>query len=119
MRPLIVAVISAALAQAASAQPSMVKADPLAEPNAQMNAEMEVLMKLHEFAKKLEDAGFKEIQILPQAVLVRAKNKSDKPVMMLVDTDTMVGIQLQTTPQSEATGSGSPDSGKNRLKAKR
>jgi hypothetical protein len=114
MRPLIVAVISAALAQTAWAQPSNVKTDPLAEPNAQMSAEAEVLMKLDEFAKKLEDAGFKEIQIVPQAVLVRAKDKFDKPVMMLVNTDTMVGVQLQTAPESETTGSGSPDERSNR-----
>jgi hypothetical protein len=114
MRLLIVAVISAALAQAAWAKPNKIKADPLAEPNAQMSAEMEVLMKLQQFAKKLEDAGFKEIQILPQAVLVQAKDKFDKPVMVLINTDTMVGIQLHTAPESETTGSGAPGEGKNR-----
>jgi hypothetical protein len=113
MRLLIVAVISAALAQAAWARPDKVKTDPLAEPNAQMSAEAEVLMKLEEFAKKLEDAGFKEIQIVSQAVLFRAKDKFDKPVMMLVNTDTMVGVQLHTAPESETTGSGSPDQGQN------
>ena len=94
-------------------------------PDAQANAEFEAMMKLKAFAQKLDEAGFKEIQILPQAVLVSARDKFDEPVMLIFDTQTMTAVQVQPPHQSETTGSGpaedkipggntNPGSGKNR-----
>jgi hypothetical protein len=109
MRAFVFAVMLAALAQGALAQDRKVRSDPLATPNAEMSAQVEALLKLQAFTKKLEEAGFKDVQIVPQAVLVHAKDKSDKPVMMIVDTLSMVAVQLQPPTESETTGSGSSE----------
>src|SRR5215213_4649853 len=106
MRPVLFAVVFAALAQGASAQQGNVKTDPFVEPNAENSAESEALMKIQEFAKKLEEAGFLDIEIVPQAVVILAKDKFGKPVTMLLDTEAMVAVQLKTPPASETTGSG-------------
>ena len=108
MRTFIAVFLFAALAQPSVAQPGKAKADPMAEPNAEMSAEAEVIMKLQEFTKKLEEAGFKDIQ-LSQGLILQAKDKFDKPILMLLDPETMVGIQLKAQPESETTGSGSSD----------
>src|SRR3954468_18291618 len=109
MRSLMFAAMLAASAQGAWAQNGLVKTDPMAVPNAEMSAEGEMLNKLQEFARNLEEAGFKEIQIVAPTVLVQAKDKSDQPVLMLLNPDTMVAIQLQPPSENETTGSGSPD----------
>jgi hypothetical protein len=80
-----------------------------AAPDAQTSPELEAMMKLQAFAKTLDDAGFKEVQVLPQAVLVSGKDKSDKPVMLIFDTQSMTAVQVQPTHQSETTGSGSAE----------
>jgi|SRR5215203_961145 len=107
MRTFAVAVLLVALVKGASAQQDNVKHDPMAEPNAEKSAESEVLMMLDEFTKKLEDAGFKEVTVAPQFVLVQAKDKFDQPVTMIVNTETMVAAQLKIQTESETTGRGS------------
>jgi len=109
MRVLIFAVMFAATAQGAWAQKSTIKTDPMAVPNAESSAESELLMGLQEITKKLEEAGFKEIQIVSPTLLVQAKDKFDKPVLMIVNPETMVALQIQAPSESETTGSGSPD----------
>src|SRR4051794_28709219 len=94
MRMFVIPFLLTALAQPAWAQQPPPVTDPMDTPNAEKSAESEVLMKLQEVQKKLEQGGFKDVQIIPQAVLVRAKDKDNKPVMMLIDTETMVAIQL-------------------------
>jgi len=108
MRTVMAVFLFAALAQPSLAQPGKVKADPMTEPNAEMSAEAEVIMQLQEFTKKLEEAGFKDVQ-LSHEFIVQAKDKFDKPILMLVDPETMVAIQLKAQPDSETTGSGSSD----------
>src|SRR5689334_19802900 len=108
MRTVIAVVLLAALTQPSTAQPGKATTDPMAEPNAQMSAEAEVLMKIQEFTKRLEEAGFKDI-LLSQGLILQAKDKFDKPILMLLDPETMVAIQLNAQPESETTGSGSSD----------
>src|SRR3954471_22481686 len=108
MRTLIAVCLFAALAQPSLALPGQAKSDPMAEPNAEMSAESEVIMKLQEFTQKLEEAGFKDIA-LGQGLILQAKDKFDKPILMLVDPETMVAIQLNARPENETTGSGSSD----------
>src|SRR5215210_2099942 len=107
MRTFAIAVLLTALSQGASAQQDKVTSDPMAEPNAEKSAESEVLMMLDQFTKSLEDAGFKEVTIAPQFVLVQAKDKFDRPVVMSLNTETMAAAQLKIQPESETTGSGS------------
>jgi len=106
---LIFAVMLVAIGQAAWAQEKNIKTDPMVVPNAEMSAEAKFLINLQELANKLEAAGFKEMQILPPAILVHAKDKFDKPVLMLVNPETMVALQIQLPSESETTGSGSSD----------
>jgi hypothetical protein len=115
MRALAIAVMLAAIAQGTSAEEHAVKTDPMAVPNAEMSAESELLMQLQELTSKLEEAGFKDIQVVSEALLVQAKDKFDKPILMLIDPRTMVAVQLQSPP-SETTGSGSSDENRFRQK---
>ena len=108
MRTVMAVFLFAALGQPSMAQPGKLKVDPMTEPNAEMSAEAEVIMQLQEFTKKLEEAGFKDVQ-LSQGFIVQAKDRFDKPILMLVDPETMVAIQLKSQPDSETTGSGSSD----------
>ncbi len=74
-----------------------------------MNAQLEAALRFQEFSKKLEDAGFKDLQIVPQAILIQARDKSDNPVVLVVDTLSMSAIRLHLPPEKETTGRGSPD----------
>jgi hypothetical protein len=109
MRMLIFAVVSVVIAQGAWAQEKTIKTDPMAVPNAEMSAESELIMNLQEFAKNLEEAGFKEIQIVAPAILVQAKDKFDKQILMLFNPETNLAIQLQGPSETATTGSGSSD----------
>ena len=109
MRTLIFAAILVAIAQGAWAQEKMIKTDPMAVPNPEMSAEAKLLMNLQELANKLEQAGFKEMQIVSPAILIHAKDKFDNPVLMLVNPETMVALQIQAPSESDTTGSGSSD----------
>jgi hypothetical protein len=113
MRALVISFLLVGLVPAV-AQQSNVKLDPLASPNAERSAESETLLKLQEIQKRLKQLGFKQVEVVPQAVLIRAIGGDDKPVMMIVDTDAMVAIQLTAPPQDETTGSGASDEGKYR-----
>jgi len=101
MRRIIFAMMLTVLAQPAWSQENKVKAHPSATPESELKSEAEAFPNFEEFSKKLQDAGFKDIQIIPQAVLIHAKDKSDKPVMMIVDTLSMAALQLQLPAGSE------------------
>jgi len=107
MRQLLAAVLFIVLVQEASAQSGPTKADhPMSVPQAAENTEAELTMKLAEFKTQMEAAGFKEVQISP-ALVLQAKDKEDQPITMLIDPQRMIGIELNGSPESETTGSGS------------
>jgi hypothetical protein len=110
MRLIFAATIGAFLTHGASAQDNA-KPDPMTEPNAEMSAEAEFMMNLQDFTKKMEEAGFKDIQI-SQALILEAKDKSGKPVRLLVNPTTGVGVELKASPDRETTGSGSSEDDK-------
>jgi hypothetical protein len=67
----------------------------------------------------LAQAGYTDIKIMPESFLVRAKDKSGNPVMMVINPDSITAI-TEVNPRganSETTGSapasGSPNSGAN------
>jgi hypothetical protein len=109
MRMWIFAAALVAIPQGAWAQEKTIKTDPMAVPNAEMSAQSELLMNLQEFAKKLEEVGFKEIQFVSPAILVQAKDKFDKQILMLFNPETNLVVQLQSPSETETTGSGSSD----------
>jgi hypothetical protein len=106
MRTLIVAATLTALAQGAWAQETKVKGDPSAVPDAGTSAEAEAISRLRVLLKKLQEAGFTDVQIVPQAVLIQAKDKSDKPIVMIVDTLTMMAVEIRSPLEGETTGNG-------------
>jgi len=99
MRTFIAVFLFAALAQPSTAQSGKVKADPMTEPNAEMSAESEVIMKLQEFTKKMEEAGFKDI-LLSQGLILQAKDKFDKPILMLLDRRRWWESNLKRSPKA-------------------
>ena len=61
--------------------------------------------------RTLQGAGFTDIEMMPTAFLVRAKNPDGKPVLMVVDPTSMTtGIieKGQSAPDDTTTGSASP-----------
>ena len=57
-----------------------------------------------EVKQKLEEAGFSEIAVLPNSFVVRAKNQQGEPVIMLVDSDAMIAIELNSHGEDTTTG---------------
>src|SRR4051812_37829570 len=100
MRAIAVALMTAAFTYSAEAQSDQPKYDPLAEPNAEQSAESEILSNIQEFAKKLEDAGYQDVQPVFQGILIKAKDKSRKTVMMLFDPASLVAMQV-ASPEPE------------------
>jgi hypothetical protein len=49
--------------------------------------------------KNLQDAGFSDINIMPSSFLVRAKDKSGNPVMMVINPDSIT--TLTQTPSNQ------------------
>ena len=58
--------------------------------------------------KDLEQAGFKDVQIMPQSFLVHAHDKENRPVMMVINPDSLVAV---TGMSNSATSSGSQSAG--------
>src|SRR5579884_129856 len=74
-----------------SLSPPAVAGDEI-DPDAQAAQAAQVLAELH---KRLEQAGFKDVQIVPQALVLSAKDDKGNPTLLLVDTETMMALQLQ------------------------
>jgi hypothetical protein len=56
----------------------------------------------------LEQAGYTDIKIMPESFLVRAKDKSGNPVMMVINPDSVTAItEIDHTNGSATTGSAS------------
>ena len=61
--------------------------------------------------RTLQGAGFTDIEMIPTAFLVRAKNPDGKPVVMVVDPTSMTTAIIgkgQSAPDDTTTGSASP-----------
>src|SRR5262249_45087733 len=61
----------------------------------------------------LQQAGFSDVQVVPQSFLVRAKDKDGQPVMMLIHENSIMTIAGYPDQGAGTTGSGAnsgPDS---------
>lgn len=54
----------------------------------------------------LEQAGFSDVQVVPQSFLVQAKDKNGRPVMMLIHENSIMAISGYPEDGSGTTGSG-------------
>ena len=52
----------------------------------------------------LEQAGFSDIKIMPQSFLVRAKDKSGNPVMMVINPDSVMAVTELNGKTGNTTG---------------
>ena len=58
--------------------------------------------------KRLEALGYKELQLTPDVLVVRAKDESDQAVVLLIDPDTLLNVKIDTgDDEASTTGSGS------------
>ncbi len=55
----------------------------------------------------MEQAGFTQVQVMPQSFLVRAHDKQDHPVLMVINPDSVTAV----TQMSQASGSAGKQSG--------
>lgn len=63
----------------------------------------------------LEQAGFKEVRVLPESFLVRAKDKDGHPVMMIVNPDSVTEVTQMSgaNPSSSSSHAVGGNSGAN------
>jgi hypothetical protein len=55
----------------------------------------------------LKSAGFTDIKIMPESFLVRAKDKSGNPVMMVINPDSITAVTEETSKPSAPSTTGS------------
>jgi hypothetical protein len=67
-----------------------------------------------QLGEQLEQAGFRDVMVVPNSFVVRATNKDGHPVVMVVDSDAMTatelvpGRNLTTSGQAPTAGSAPP-----------
>src|SRR5262249_51449752 len=54
----------------------------------------------------LKQAGFSDVQVVPQSFLVRAKDKNGQPIMMLISGNSIMAIPGYPNEGAGTTGSG-------------
>ncbi len=91
-------ITSAAVAQTPSTQPSQQNKNATAQSPQAVQEQVR---------KNLQQAGFTDIQLMPSSFLVRAKDKSGNPVMMVINPDSITAVTEIDHPGSSTTGQGS------------
>jgi hypothetical protein len=94
--------------QGAIGQSEQTQTEPTQQPNAEVQSDSQLLTNIREFATKLGEAGYQEVEPVLQGILIKAKDKSGKRVMMLFDPANRIAMQVGIS-ESETTGSGSSD----------
>ncbi len=78
--------------------------------NGPANSQAQITMQQH-VKNDLEQAGFKNVQVMPESFLVRATDKEGRPVMMVINPDSITTVTgMSSTPGSSASASGSSSS---------
>jgi hypothetical protein len=110
MRPYAAALLVCLVAPSAWANPGLAtEEDMRREPKAPSSREAEQAPALRDIVKQLRAARYKDIEIVPQVFVARAKNPSGEDVTIFIDVDTMRAVELGKPPAEGAgtTGSGS------------
>jgi hypothetical protein len=77
------------------------------------NSDHNPTMMRQKVKQDLEQAGFKNVQVMPESFLVRAQNKEGQPVMMIINPDSVTAVTA-LTPSGGSSGAaqgGSSSSG--------
>ena len=81
-------------AQFASARGEPPNATASQPPPAAAGPDQSAAKSTEELKKKVEEVGFKDVQIMPHMFVVMAKNPDGKNVSMIVDAETLQALQL-------------------------
>jgi hypothetical protein len=109
MKPTILAIgLTVALAAPALAQNGNTQMPPR---NNQAPAHTQNLQQ--QVQNNLKSAGFTDIKIMPESFLVRAKDKSGNPVMMVINPDSITAVTEETSKPSAPSTTGSAPTSRN------
>ena len=64
------------------------------QPPAHLNAQPLAAKSIEELKKKVEEVGFKDVEVVPRMFVVLAKKPDGQGVSMIVDADTLQALQL-------------------------
>ena len=76
-----------------------------------MNGQNNMHIRQH-VKDELQQAGFSNVQVMPESFLVRAKDKEGRPVMMVINPDSITAI---TEVQGSKSNAGSNSSGNSNM----
>lgn len=99
------------LSQVGMAQNSPSSNDNSTNNNGQQSATQPSQTIPQELRKKLSDAGFTDVKIIPSSFFVTAKNKQGQDVMMRIGPNSMTMLTEVPTDGTSTTGAGSAASG--------
>jgi hypothetical protein len=69
-------------------------ASPSPQPPANLNAQQPAVKSTEELKKRVEEVGFKDVEVVPRMFVVLAKKPDGQGVSMIVDADTLQALQL-------------------------
>ena len=104
--------LALALALPAAAQSTQSQPNNSSSSGQQSNMNNQANMNIRQHVKQdLEQAGFTNVQVMPESFLVRAKDKQGRPVMMVINPDSITAItEVDGNGQSGSGNSGSGNS---------
>jgi len=81
------------------------------EPPSNLGASRLAAANVEELKKRVEEGGFKDVEIVPQMFVVMAKKPDGRGVSMIVDAETLQALQLGGDGPDQGTdGDAAPDS---------
>jgi hypothetical protein len=92
--------ISAAVAQTSNANSTPSMTGSISAPAANTTANLR-----QQVQQNLSKAGFSDIKIMPESFLIRAKDPSGNPVMMVINPDSIAAVTLEGGNTSNPKGS--------------
>jgi hypothetical protein len=102
----LVFLVAAGLAQAATAPGQTNQNGMSVAPSSQTSNNAQNMQE--QFKRDLESAGFTDVTIMPQSFLVRAKDRQGRPVMMVINPDSVTALVGPTGQSATANGSNAP-----------
>jgi len=105
MRRCVAALLICLLVPNAWAYSGVAEEDVRSEPKAQPNRESDQTQALRDVVKQLRAARYKDIEIVPQVFVARAKSPSGEEVTIFIDVETMRAMELGSGPHAEGSGS--------------
>jgi hypothetical protein len=92
-----------------------------AQPQGQQQGQQQTTAQIaNQIRKNLQQAGFKNIKLMPSSFIVRAEDQNNNPVMMVINPDSVTAVSAvsesaqNTTGQASHDGAGSSSSNSNK-----